>query len=85
MPLDQNVFDIRTKIEHKMFIWRSLGVKPKIGEDGQSFGRRVMDDRWGRGNWERNEERLKEFRKLQKYGDRAFRIPQDVIDQYNII
>jgi hypothetical protein len=34
-----------------------------------------MDQRYGRGAWERLADRLDELSKIQKYGSRAFRDP----------
>jgi hypothetical protein len=52
------------------------GRRPYVGEKGRDFAKRLMDERYGRGNWTR---RSDEYRKIQKYGDRAFRDPHAIL------
>lgn len=35
-----------------------------------------MDEKYGRGNWSQKSD---EYRRLQKYGDRAFRDPRSIL------
>jgi hypothetical protein len=50
--------------------------RPYVGENGRDFAKRSMDDQYGRGNWEDNPQRWKEYNQLKKYGERAFRDPK---------
>jgi hypothetical protein len=52
------------------------GQRPYVGEKGRDFAKRLMDEQYGRGNWTR---RSDEYRKIQKYGDRAFRDPRAIL------
>jgi len=52
------------------------GIPRYVGETPDQFARRVMDDRWGKGNWEGNKERQKDFRKIKKWGSRAYQNPK---------
>lgn len=47
------------------------GQQPKPGENGRAFAKRLMDERYGPGNYKTGPG--SEFNKLQKYGDRAFK------------
>lgn len=51
--------------------------------NGRQFARRVMDDRWGKGNWENVPKRQQEYNELKKYGDRAFRDPRSILSLDN--
>jgi hypothetical protein len=53
------------------------GNRPYVGENGRDFARRLMDDQYGRGNWEQTRQR--EYDQLRKYGDRNFRDPRSVV------
>lgn len=53
------------------------GQRPYVGEKGRDFAKRLMDEQYGRGNWERD--RQSEFNKLKKYGDRNFRDPKSIV------
>lgn len=46
------------------------GKRPYVGENGRDSAERLMDDQYGRGNWEKNDP---EYRQLKKHGDRNFR------------
>jgi len=47
------------------------GEKPKQGESGKEFAERLMNERYGKGNWEKNPQRKKEYSQLKKNGDRG--------------
>ena len=49
------------------------GERPYTGENGKNFANRLMNERYGKGNWENNANRMREFRQLQKNGDRGYR------------
>lgn len=51
--------------------------RPYVGENGRNFAKRLMDQRYGRGNWEKN--RQDEHNKIKKYGDRHFRDPRSIL------
>ena len=51
------------------------GLPRHVGETPAQYARRLMDQRYGRGVWERLADRLVEPSKIQKYGSRAFRDP----------
>lgn len=53
------------------------GQRPYVGENGRNFAKRLMDQRYGRGNWERDREW--EYNRLKKYGDRNFRDPRSIL------
>ncbi|MGV8040649.1 MAG: RHS repeat-associated core domain-containing protein [Thermoanaerobaculaceae bacterium] len=46
------------------------GQRPRAGESGKEFARRLLDEKYGPGNWRKGPG--SEYSKLQKYGDRAF-------------
>jgi RHS repeat-associated protein len=46
------------------------GQRPKVGEDGATFAKRLLDEKYGAGNW--NKGPGSEYSKLQKYADRSF-------------
>jgi RHS repeat-associated protein len=46
------------------------GQRPRVGEDGKSFARRLLDEKYGPGNWKRGPG--EEFNQIQKWGDRGF-------------
>jgi hypothetical protein len=46
------------------------GKRPYVGENGGDYAQRLMDDQYGRGDWEKNDP---EYRQLKKHGDRNFR------------
>jgi hypothetical protein len=52
------------------------GRRPYVGENGRDYAKRLMDERYGRGNWSLKSD---EYRWLQKYGDRAFRDPRSIL------
>jgi RHS repeat-associated protein len=47
------------------------GEAPRVGEDGKSFAKRLMDDKYGEGNWSGTGANS-EFSKIRKFGDRGF-------------
>lgn len=53
------------------------GQRPYVGENGRDFAKRLMDQRYGRGNWE--QDRKWEYNRIKKYGDRNFRDPRSVL------
>jgi hypothetical protein len=48
------------------------GQSPKKGESGKDFARRLMDQKYGKGNWSREDGQGREYSQLKKYGDRHF-------------
>jgi hypothetical protein len=52
------------------------GQPRMTGENPKAYSERLMDRRYGAGNWEDNDDRLGERQKIQKFGQRAFRIPR---------
>lgn len=51
------------------------GKKPRAGESGKDFAKRVLDERYGEGNWNKTPKDRgpkSEFNRLKKYGDRHF-------------
>ncbi|MBP3208139.1 MAG: hypothetical protein J6M21_07790 [Campylobacter sp.] len=46
-----------------------MGERPYIDENGKDFARRLMDKKYGKGNWTNSD---REYNKLKKYGDRGF-------------
>jgi hypothetical protein len=46
------------------------GERPLIGESGKDFARRLLDDKYGAGNYPTGPG--SEFNKIKKWGDRAF-------------
>ena len=55
------------------------GMRPRIGENGKDYAKRLLDEKYGRGNWEKEREPLKEYNKLKKSGDRRFRDPKSIL------
>ena len=53
------------------------GKYPYVGETGRQFARRLMDQQYGRGNWESN--RKDQFNQLKKCGDRSFHDPRSIL------
>lgn len=51
------------------------GQQPMVKEDGKAWATRMMDKQYGPANWSKDSP---EFSKIQKYGDRAFRLPESV-------
>ena len=52
------------------------GSRPYIGENGRDFAKRLMDEKYGPGEWRPADA---EYRQLQKYGDRNFRDPASIL------
>jgi len=52
------------------------GQRPYVGESGRDFAKRVMDGKYGPGNWS---ESGPEYKQIQKYGDRSFRDPKSIL------
>ena len=52
------------------------GTPRRVGETPDAYARRVMDGRWGRGNWEKLPDRERDFRQIKKYGSRSWRDPR---------
>ncbi len=52
------------------------GMSRRLGETPDRYARRIMDDQWGKGQWEGDPERMKDFRQIKKFGSRAFRDPK---------
>jgi RHS repeat-associated protein len=51
------------------------GNRPRIGESGKDFAKRMMDEQYGAGEWEGTGPRS-EFSKIKKWGDRGFVEPK---------
>ena len=51
------------------------GERPYVGESGKEFAKRIMDARYGKGNYDKGADT--EFSKLQKYGDTHFEKDKD--------
>jgi hypothetical protein len=51
-----------------------VNAVPNVGESGKDFARRVMDDRYGKGNWSDTGARS-EYNKIKKWADRHFQKP----------
>jgi hypothetical protein len=49
------------------------GQRPKVGESGKDFAKRLLDEKYGEGNYEKGAK--SEFSKIQKWGDRSFENP----------
>jgi hypothetical protein len=49
------------------------GNRPTVDEDGKDFAKRLMDEKYGPGEYEKGPGT--EFSKIQKWGDRAFQNP----------
>lgn len=54
---------------------RSSGQRPLVGESGKNFARRVMDQKYGEGQW-KDVGPASEFSMIKKWGDRAFVDPK---------
>jgi hypothetical protein len=52
------------------------GSRPYVGENGRDFAKRLMDEKYGPGNWRPAES---EYRQLRKYGNRNFRDPAAIL------
>jgi Phage portal protein len=48
------------------------GNRPYVGESGRDFAKRLMDAKYGPGNWRTTSQ---EYQQIQKFGDRSFRDP----------
>jgi RHS repeat-associated protein len=46
------------------------GKRPYKGESGKDFAKRLLDEKYGKGNWDKGSNT--EHNKIKKYGDRAF-------------
>ena len=46
------------------------GQRPQIGESGKDFAKRLLDAKYGPGNYDKGP--TSEFNQIQKWGDRAF-------------
>lgn len=45
------------------------GQRPNPGENGKSFAKRLMDEKYGPGNWSTS---AREYSQIKKWGDRGF-------------
>ena len=54
------------------------GMRPRVGESGRDFAKRLLDEKYGPGNW-KDDGPDSEFSKIKKWGDRSFRDPKSVI------
>jgi hypothetical protein len=46
------------------------GLRPQVGESGKNFAKRLMDEKYGPGNY--TEGPKTEFNRIKKWADRAF-------------
>ncbi len=46
------------------------GQRPRVGESGKEFAKRLLDGKYGTGNYDKGP--TSEFNRIQKWGDRAF-------------
>lgn len=51
------------------------GIPRRVGETPNDYARRLMDDKYGRGKWDRTEP---EYSKIKKFGQRGFQDPKSV-------
>ena len=51
------------------------GERPKVGESGKDFAKRLLDPKYGSGNWNETGPGS-EYSKLKKYADRNFVDPE---------
>jgi hypothetical protein len=49
------------------------GERPYVGENGKAFAKRLLDEKYGTGNWKKGPGT--EYNKIRKWGDSAFREP----------
>jgi hypothetical protein len=47
-------------------------ARPGVDESGTTFATRMMNKKYGAGDWEKVGEHNTEFSQLKKFGDRAF-------------
>jgi hypothetical protein len=55
------------------------GMRPRIGESGKDFAKRLLDEKYGPGNWEEDDGPSSEFSQIKKWGDRSFHDPKSVL------
>jgi hypothetical protein len=48
-------------------------MRPFVGENGNKFAKRILDEKYGPGNW--REGPGTEYNKLRKWGNEAFQDP----------
>lgn len=53
---------------------KQSGAKPKVGETGKQFAKRLLDAKYGEGNWKSGP--ATEFNQIQKWADRSFMDPK---------
>jgi hypothetical protein len=46
-------------------------------ENGKEYAKRLLDEKYGPGNWEREKGPTSEYNRLKKHGDRDFKLPAD--------
>ena len=49
----------------------AAGQEPEDEENGKQYAKRMMDEKYGKGNWTRKGKQGEEYSQLKKYGDRA--------------
>ncbi|MDP9127106.1 MAG: DUF6531 domain-containing protein [Pseudomonadota bacterium] len=49
------------------------GLRPKVRENGNDFADRLMNDKYGEGNWDKSNP---EYNQIKKWGNRSFRVPR---------
>ena len=53
------------------------GERPNVGENGNDFAKRLMDEKYGPGNWKKGPS--SEYDQIRKYGDRGFMDPPPTV------
>ena len=53
-----------------VFSW-ARGERPTLKENGEKFAMRLLNNKYGEGNWKKGPG--SEFNKIKKWGDRAFK------------
>jgi hypothetical protein len=59
------------------------GERRIVDEAPEAFARRVMDGRYGRGNWVGTRGRDAEYRQIKKFGQRGFRDPRSNLLEFD--
>jgi hypothetical protein len=54
------------------------GIPRRVGEAPNDYAKRLIDDKYGPGNW-RREGPDTEFNRIKKFGERAFRNPKEIM------
>jgi hypothetical protein len=52
---------------------------PNVGENGNAFAERLLDEKYGKGNWKKGQK--SEYDKIKKYGNRGFTDPPPTVQK----